>query len=45
MENSLSVIGEHTLPSLVIPGTHDAGSYEKWTKDSVNNCEIGLTLP
>ncbi|CAG2180205.1 unnamed protein product, partial [Oppiella nova] len=35
MENNLSIIGDKKLPSLVIPGTHDSGSYEKWGPKSV----------
>jgi hypothetical protein len=30
MENSLSNIGDKTLTDIMIPGTHDAGSYEKY---------------
>jgi hypothetical protein len=30
MENSLSNIGDKTLTNIMIPGTHDAGSYEKY---------------
>ena len=28
MEKSLPFIGDRTLPSIMIPGTHDSGSYE-----------------
>ena len=42
MENSLSVIGEQNLPSIMIPGTHDSGSYDKWTKDSTHNCKLRI---
>jgi hypothetical protein len=30
MENNLSNIGDKTLTDIMIPGTHDAGSYEKY---------------
>ncbi|XP_054167803.1 PI-PLC X domain-containing protein 1-like [Oppia nitens] len=36
MENNLPIIGDRPLTALVIPGTHDSGSYEKYdpkTKD------------
>ena len=34
IEKSLPLIGHRTLPSIMIPGTHNSGSYEKWTKNS-----------
>ncbi|CAG2174614.1 unnamed protein product [Oppiella nova] len=44
MENNLSIIGDKKLPSLVIPGTHDSGSYEKWGPKSVGDIIRGFTI-
>ncbi|XP_054167639.1 PI-PLC X domain-containing protein 1-like [Oppia nitens] len=43
MQNSLPIIGDRPLTELVIPGTHDAGSYEKYDpniKDDLKNFVI-----
>ncbi|CAG2111728.1 unnamed protein product, partial [Medioppia subpectinata] len=44
MENNLAIIGDKTLPSLMIPGTHDSGAYEKWGPKSVGDIVRGFMI-